>query len=64
MKTSGGKSGTNRLKFHPDVTKIMKVKIKIAEKTSVRGSALEEVEHFRYLGNYISSDSNMEGDHN
>jgi len=38
----------------------MKVKTKSAEKTSVRGSALEEVEHFKYLGSYISADSNIE----
>ena len=47
-------------KIHPDKTKIMKEKTKIAEKTSVRSSALKEVEHFEYLGSYISADSNME----
>ena len=48
------------LKIHPDKTKMMKMKNKSAAKTNVHGVELEEVEHFKYLGSYISADSNIE----
>ncbi|KAI8493069.1 hypothetical protein Bbelb_290730 [Branchiostoma belcheri] len=48
------------LKIHSDKTKIMKVKNKSTSKTSIRGQELEEVQDFKYLGSYISADSNIE----
>ncbi|KAL7882352.1 hypothetical protein SRHO_G00000100 [Serrasalmus rhombeus] len=46
--------------FRPNKAKVMKPKNKNATKTNVRGVELEEVQHFRYLGSYISADSNIE----
>ena len=48
------------LKIHTDKTKIMKAKTKSNKKINIRGQDLEEVEHFKYLGSYISADSNIE----
>ena len=48
------------LKIHPDKTKIMKIKTKSSAKTTVNETTLEEVEHFKYLGSYISADSDIE----
>ena len=48
------------LKIHPDKTKVMKAKNKSSKKTEVQGRELEEVQHFKYLGSYISADSNIE----
>ncbi|XP_078581995.1 uncharacterized protein LOC144865280 [Branchiostoma floridae x Branchiostoma japonicum] len=48
------------LKTHQDKTKILKVKSKSTVKTTIRGQDLEEVQDFKYLGSYISSDSNIE----
>ena len=41
-------------------TKIMKMKNKSNAKTTVQGTDLEEVQYFKYLGSYISADSNIE----
>ena len=38
----------------------MKLKNKSATKTSIRGADLEEVQDFKYLGSYISADSDIE----
>ena len=48
------------LKIHPNKTKIMKLKNRSATKTSIRGADLEEVQDFKYLGSYISADSDIE----
>ena len=48
------------LKIHPNKTKIMKAKNKSKKKINIRGQDLEEVEHFKYLGSYISVDSDIE----
>ena len=44
-----------RLKIHPSKSKMTKLK-----KTIVRNVELEEVQDFKYLGSYISTDSNIE----
>ena len=48
------------LKISLGKTKMMKMKNKSNVKTTVQGEDLEEVEHFKYLGSYVSSDSNIE----
>ena len=48
------------LKIHPNKTKIMKLKNRSATKTSIQGADLEEVQNFKYLGSYISADSDIE----
>ena len=48
------------LKIHPNKTKIMKAKNRSNRKIEIRGQELEEVEHFKYLGSYISADSDIE----
>ena len=48
------------LKIHPNKTKIMKLKNRSATKTSIRGADLEKVQDFKYLGSYISADSDIE----
>ena len=48
------------LKISLGKTKMMKMKNKSNAKTKVQGEELEEVEHFKYLGSYISVDSNIE----
>ena len=48
------------LKIHASKTKIMKAKTKFQEPVTVEGKPLEEVKHFKYLGSFISSDSNIE----
>ena len=48
------------LKIHASKTKIMKAKTKFQEPVTVDGKPLEEVKHFKYLGSFISSDSNIE----
>jgi len=47
------------LKIHPDKTKIIKLKNRSQAKTMVNGQMLEEVQHFKYLGSYISADSDI-----
>ena len=39
---------------------MVKLKNKTTTKTSVCGVEIEEVQHFKYLGSYISADSNIE----
>ena len=48
------------LKIHPNKTKIMKAKNRSNRKIEIRGQELEEVEHIKYLGSYISADSDIE----
>ena len=48
------------LKIHADKTKLMKLKNRSTKATTVHGQELEEVQHFKYLGSYISADSNIE----
>lgn len=38
----------------------MKARNKSAKKITVEGKDLKEVQHFRYLGSYISTNSNIE----
>ena len=38
----------------------MKIRNKSTARTTVRGTELEEVQHFKYLGSYISADSNID----
>ena len=60
-----GQGGTDTaqkvgLKIHPSKTKVMKVKTKAKAAVTVEGETLEEVKDFKYLGSFISSDSNIE----
>ena len=48
------------LKIHPNKTNVMKLKNRSATKSSIRGTELEEVKDFKYLGSYISADSDIE----
>ena len=48
------------LKIHPEKTKMMTANNRSTKRTNVRGADLEEVQHFKYLGSYISADSNIE----
>ena len=48
------------LKIHPSKSKMMKLKNRSTTKTIVRNVELEEVQDFKYLGSYISTDSNIE----
>ena len=48
------------LKVNSGKTKLMKVKTKSALKTYANGAELEEVEDFKYLGSYISSNGSNE----
>ena len=47
------------LKISLGKTQMMKMKNKSNAKIKVQGEELEEVEHFKYLGSYISVDSNI-----
>ena len=47
------------LKIHAAKTKVMKAKNKFRLPVTVQGEPLEEVKDFKYLGSYISSDSNI-----
>ena len=48
------------LKIHRSKSKMMKLKNRSTTKTIVRNVELEEVQDFKYLGSYISTDSNIE----
>ena len=48
------------LKIHPSKSKMMKLKNKSTTKTIVRNVELEEVQDFKYLGSYISTDNEKE----
>ena len=48
------------LKIHPSKSKMMKLKNRSTTKTIVPNVELEEVQDFKYLGSYISTDSNIE----
>ena len=48
------------LKIHTNKTKIMQLKNRSATKTIIRGADLEEVQDFKYLGSYISADSDIQ----
>ena len=48
------------LKIHAAKTKVMKAKNKFRVPVTVEGEPLEEVKDFKYLGSYISSDSNID----
>ena len=48
------------LKIHAAKTKVMKAKNKFRLPVTVEGVPLEEVKDFKYLGSYISSDSNID----
>ena len=48
------------LKIHAAKTKVMKAKNKSKLPVTVEGEPLEEVKDFKYLGSYISSDSNID----
>ena len=48
------------LKIHPGKTKVMRAKNKSTHKICIGDTELEEVQHFKYLGSYISTDSNIE----
>ena len=48
------------LKIHTAKTKVMKAKNKFRVSVTVEGEPLEEVKDFKYLGSYISSDSNID----
>ena len=52
--------GSVGLKISLGKTKITKLKQKSNTGTTVRGKELEEVEHFKYLGSYISADGDIE----
>ena len=47
------------LEIHAAKTKVMKAKNKLRVPVTVEGEPLEEVKDFKYLGSYISSDSNI-----
>ena len=49
-----------RLKISIGKTKMMKLKNKSNAKSTVQGTDLEEIQHFKHLGSYISADSNIE----
>uniref|UniRef100_K7EXS9 DUF6451 domain-containing protein n=1 Tax=Pelodiscus sinensis TaxID=13735 RepID=K7EXS9_PELSI len=48
------------LRIHPGKTNVMKLRTTNTDKTTVMGEELEEVNDFRYLGSYISADSNID----
>ena len=48
------------LKIHAAKTKVTKAKKKFRVPVTVEGEPLEEVKDFKYLGSYISSDSNID----
>ena len=48
------------LKIHPNKTNVMKLKNRSATKSSIRGTELEGVQDSKYLGRYISADSDIE----
>ena len=48
------------LKIHPAKTKFMKVKSRSRKPVTVKGKELEEVQDFKYRGNFISADSNID----
>ena len=48
------------LKISQGKTKLMKMKNRSQARTTVQGKELEEVQHFKYLGSFISADSNIE----
>ena len=48
------------LRIHPEKSKLMRKNTKSDDNIKVQGSDLEEVEHFKYLGSYISANSNIE----
>jgi hypothetical protein len=48
------------LKIHPGKTKVMRAKNKSTRRICIGDTELEEVQHFMYLGSYISADSNIE----
>ena len=48
------------LKIHPAKTKFMKVKSRSRKPVTVRGKELEEAQDFKYLGRFISTDSNID----
>ena len=48
------------MKIHPGKTKVMRAKNKSTRRICIGDTELEEVQHFKYLGSYISADSNIE----
>ena len=48
------------LKISQGKTKLMKMENRSQARITVQGKELEEVQHFKYLGSYISADSNIE----
>ena len=56
--------GSVGLKISLGKTQIMKMKNKSNAKTTVHGTDLEKVQHFKDLGSYISADSNIDNNNN
>jgi len=48
------------LKISQGTMKLMKMRNRSQAMTTVQGKELEEVQHFKYLGSFISADSNIE----
>ena len=48
------------LKIHVQKTKLMKTKAKSKDPVKIEGEPLEEVQDFKYLGSFISSDGNID----
>ena len=48
------------LKSHPAKTKFLKVKSRPRKPDTVRGKELNEVQDFKYLGSFISTNSNVD----